>query len=412
MNSNALYYTRPCLEKLYSRLLSISGDPATPDLVFEETIFYPEGGGQPCDLGTIAGIPVLSVIEEDGRVVHRLSSPLPQEVFPGLSLELRLDGKRRRDHTEQHSGQHLLSATLLRLFSAPTRSFHLGPERSTIDIDCKELSECDQAEAEDVVNEAIATDYRFITHVCPPENLNSFALRRVPPKGEAVYHVVEIDGLDFTPCCGTHVRSTADLRLLLIMGAERYKGMTRVHFVAGDRAVRLARESVLASREASKILGCAPRETGAEVVRQAERLKTALSGRKAFLRAWANEKAGSVPLPGQLPEWPGPDGRGTGPTRIGRFVTIVLVDGDAEAALELAKSLAGNGRSALVASRTDLAVTSVSSGPGPDLDGLLGPPCGLFGGSGGGGAAFFRATFPSLASFDGFLSYLGKILQN
>lgn len=412
MNSNALYYSRPCLENLHSRLLSVSGEPARPDLVFEETIFYPEGGGQPCDLGTIAGIPVVSVVEEEGRVVHRLAAPLPRDISPGLTLEMRLDGRRRRDHTEQHSGQHLLSATLLRLFGAPTRSFHLGPERSTIDIDCKELPESDRAEAEKVINEAIAADYRIITHVCPPEDLNSFSLRRVPPKGEAVYHVVEIDGLDFTPCCGTHVRSTAELRLLLILGAERYKGMTRVHFVAGDRAVRLARESVLAARAAAKVLGCEPGEAGAEALRQAERLKAALSGRKAFLRAWAREKAEALPPSSQLPEWPGPGGRGTVPARMGQLLIVVLIDSDAEAALELAKSLAGQGRAALVASRADLSVTAVAPGPGAGLAELLGPPCAAAGGSGGGGPAFFRATFPSAASLDVFLANSGKKLQN
>lgn len=416
MNSDALYYARPGLERIKSRLLSVSGDPDHPDLVFEETIFYPEGGGQPCDLGTIGGIPVLSVLERGKEVVHHLSAPLPPGTVPGTVLELCLDGKRRRDHTEQHSGQHLLSATLLRLFGAPTRSFHLGPERSTIDIACEGLGEDDQEAVESAVNEAIAGDFRFITHVCPPEDIASFNLRRVPPAGESVYRVVEIDGLDFTPCCGTHARSTAELRLLLVLGTERYKGLLRVHFVVGERAVRLARESALAARQAGRILGCEPREAGTEALRLAERLKAAQTGRKALLRDWACEKAGAASSAGAVSPWRDACLRGTGPVAVGPFVCLVLPDKDAEAALEVAKALAEGGKAALVASGPDRTVTAMSPGPvdgsGAGLGQLLGPFSGQFGGNGGGGQGFFRATFPSIAAMGEFLGFLAKKLQN
>ena len=416
MNSNALYYVQPRLESISSRLLSVSGDPDHPDLVFEETVFYPEGGGQPCDLGTIGGIPVLSVSEQGKEVVHRLSAPLPPGTVPGTELRLCLDGKRRRDHTEQHSGQHLLSATLLRLFEAPTRSFHLGPERSTIDIACEGLGEDDQEAVETAVNEAIAEDFRIVTHVCPPEDIASFNLRRVPPAGEAVYRVVEIDGLDFTPCCGTHVGSTAELRLLLILGTEKYKGLLRVHFVVGERAVRLARESALAARQAGRILGCEARDAGAESLRQAERLKAALAGRKALLREWAKEKAGVALAPGRVPPWEEACLRGTVPGAVGPFVCLVLPEKDAEAALEVAKALAERGKAALVASGQDRTVTAMSPGPvagsAAGLGSLLGPACGQFGGNGGGGKGFFRATFPSMAAMGEFLGFLAKNLQN
>ena len=416
MNSNALYYLQPRLENISSRLLSISGDPDHPDLVFDETVFYPEGGGQPCDLGTIGGIPVLSVAERRNEVVHRLSAPLPPGTVPGSVVEMRLDGSRRRDHTEQHSGQHLLSATLLRLFGAPTRSFHLGPERSTIDIACSGMDEDDQTAAESAVNEAIADDYRIMTHVCPPEDIASFSLRRVPPAGESVYRVVEIDGLDYTPCCGTHAGSTAELRLLLVLGTEKYKGLFRVHFVVGDRAIRLARESALAARQAARVLGCEPREVGAESLRLSERLKSALAGKKALLRAWAGEMAGAILAPERISPWQEAFRKGTVPGVIGPFVAFVLPDKDAEAALEVAKALAEGGRAALVASGKDRTVTAMYPGPvggrGPGLGRLLGPYCGQFGGNGGGGQGFFRATFPSASEMGDFLDFLAEKLQN
>jgi alanyl-tRNA synthetase len=331
-------------------------------------------------------------------------------------LEMRLDGSRRRDHTEQHSGQHLLSATLLRLFDAPTRSFHLGPERSTIDIACSGLDEGDRATVESAVNDAIADDYRIITHVCPPEDLGSFRLRRVPPAGESVYRVVEIDGLDYTPCCGTHAGSTAELRLLLVLGTEKYKGLLRVHFVVGGRAVRLARESTLAARQAAGILGCEPRDLGIESARQSERLKAALAGKKALLRAWAGEIAGAILVPGRIRPWQDDFLRGAEPGVVGPFVAFVLPDKDAEAALEVSKALSERGKAALVASGKDRTVTAMSpgqaGGPEAGLGQLLGPWCVQFGGNGGGGKGFFRATFPSTAEMGDFLGFLAKKLQN
>lgn len=416
MNSNALYYVQPRRENLLSRLLSVSGDPARPDLVFDETVFYPEGGGQPCDLGTIGGIPVFSVTESGNEVVHRLAAPLAPGTVPGTMVEMCLDGNRRSDHTEQHSGQHLLSATLLRLFAAPTRSFHLGPERSTIDIASDGLGEDDLLAVESAVNDAIADDYRIITHICPPEDISSFNLRRIPPEGESVYRVVEIDGLDYTPCCGTHVRSTAELRLLLVLGMERYKGLFRIHFVVGNRAVRLARESALAARQASRILGCEPRDAGTETLRLSERLKAALAEKKALLRSWACEKAQSLLASDRISPWQESCLRGGLPGTIGPFVAVVLMDSSAEAALEVAKALAERGKASLVASGRDLTLTAMASGPdagpGPGLGQLLGPSCRQFGGIGGGGRDFFRATFPSIAEMGEFLCFLAEKLQN
>ena len=407
MNGKAFYYTRPGLETLDGRVLSVEGEPAAQALVFEETIFYPEGGGQPCDLGTVGGIPLVSVEESDHGVLHRLASPLPQPPVPGQVLSLRLDGKRRRDHTEQHSGQHLLSATFLRLLAAQTRSFHLGSERSTIDIDCLPPPEADLSAVEEAVNEAIAADYRILVHLCPPEDVAGFTLRRLPPKAETI-RIIEIDGIDFTPCCGTHARSTAELRLLLILGAEKYKGMTRVHFVVGERAVRQARISAKAAQEAGRILGCEAGAAGFEVSRQAERLKAAQSGRRGYLKAWAGLEAGII-LGSPVPSGPLPLGGATG---MDPLLVLDLADRDAEAALELAKALAGRGQASLVVSWPELTAIALSPAPGTGLDGLLGQACSRSGGSGGGGKAFFRAIFPNSAQLGGFLALVREIFQN
>jgi alanyl-tRNA synthetase len=392
MNREALYYARPGLERLGARLVAFVGEGGAKGLVLDDTIFYPEGGGQPCDLGTMEGLPLLSVTEEGGQVVHRLAVPLPGDWEPGRMLELRLDGPRRLEH----SAQHLLSATLLRLFGSPTTSFHLGPERCTIDIDCPALPAEDAAEAERAVNEAIGADYRIITHLCPPEDLADFPLRRRPPSGEAVLRVVEIDGLDFTPCCGTHVASTSALRLLIILGYEKYKGMTRVHFVAGGRAVALARSSAQVARDAARILGCPPQSVAVEVERQAGRLKEALAANKGLVRARATMEADI-----SVAKNPG-----TGP------IILEFRDRDAEAAVEAAKALAERGRVALVASHPDLTACAAAPGPEAGLGARLKPLSEEKGGKGGGGPAFFRASFPNSVYFGDFLGLARRNLQN
>jgi len=203
---------------------------------------------------------------------------------------------------------------------------------------------------------------------------------------------------------------------MLILGTEKYKGLFRVHFVVGGRAIRLARESTLAARQAARVFGCEPREAGAESLRQSERLKAALAGRKALLRAWAGEMVVAILAPGPISAWQEESCRGTVPGTIGPFVALVLPDKDAEAALEVAKALAERGKAALVASGQDRTVTAMAPGPtigsGAGLGQLLGSFCGQFGGNGGGGQGFFRATFPSIAAMGEFLGFLAKKLQN
>jgi alanyl-tRNA synthetase len=396
MDTKAFYYLKPELDRLDAGLLAVEGDPASPSLVLDGSIFFPEGGGQPCDLGSIAGVPLVSVTQEEGRVLHRLGAPLPEGLAPGDRLPLVLDAARRLDHSEQHTGQHLVSATLLRLYEAPTKSFHLGTERCTIDVDRPSLSADELAMAEEAINAAIFEDYRIVTHLCPPEDIASFPLRRVPPTDEAVVRVVEIDGLDFTPCCGTHLRSTGALRLVLLLGAEKYKGMTRVQFLAGGRAVRHARGAVGAVRDVARALGVGPETLAAEAERQAERLKNALAEVRGLLRERAAAEAEHL-----LAE------SGAGGPLVLRFD-----DRDAEAAVEAVKALAERGATALAASMPGLTVVAASNSPEAGLGRRLKPVSDALGGKGGGGPAFFRSTFDSPAAIGEFLEKAAEILRN
>lgn len=279
-----LYYSHPDLDEAEAVLLDAAAGGR--ELVLDRTIFYPEGGGQPCDLGSIEGLDLESVLENSGTIIHRLAAPLLAP--PGTRLKLVLDRGRRRDHTVQHSAQHLLSGFLYKNHGIATISFHLGVERSTIDVDASAFPESliDEVEAE--VNGAIAEARPYVLHLCPPEDVDSLPLRRRPPGEEKILRIWEISGLDFSPCCGTHVVSAAELRIFKIHAADRYKGKTRIHFCAGDRALEDYRRLHRSVAAACRVLSTPPEALaeGAErLVRKsreasakADRLLSALVG--------------------------------------------------------------------------------------------------------------------------------------
>ncbi|MGE0712461.1 MAG: DHHA1 domain-containing protein, partial [Planctomycetota bacterium] len=211
---------------------------------------YPEGGGQPCDRGVLDGEAVVEVAEEGEVVVHLLASAAAAGWTPGREVAGEVDLARRQDHAQQHSGQHLLSALLLRE-GIETLSFHLGAEESTIDVASERLDAALVAAVERAVNARIRDCLPVTAERHPPAAAAAAAaaLRKPPeekallsPRGLRVVRIGGPEAVDTDACCGTHVGSTGELGLLLVLGWERgRKGQTRVRFVAGERALRAVR---------------------------------------------------------------------------------------------------------------------------------------------------------------------------
>lgn len=200
-------------------------------VVLNQTCFYPASGGQPSDGGTLGGAPVLDVrAEPDGTVVHVVGSPLTGTVIG------QVDWSRRLDHMEQHTGQHLLSAAFVHLFQAETLSWHLGAEASTVDVGMESLDAAQVEELELTCNRLIRAGLPVHIHLCAPEEAQKLPLRKPPPVSGPI-RVVEIEGYDWSPCGGTHLRSIGELGLLKIKAWERYKQAVRVTFLAGQRAL-------------------------------------------------------------------------------------------------------------------------------------------------------------------------------
>jgi len=364
-------------------------------VILDKTIFYPDGGGQPADRGTINGVPILDVREKDGEIFHTVSAEGAERLEPGKA-ELILDIRRRRDHTQLHTGQHLLSGTLLRMTGAPTVSMHMGEETCTIDVNTAEIKDEALIAVEDAVADAIEENHPVIVHQCPPEDISSFKLRKVPPVGEEVIRVVEIEGHDIIACCGTHLKSTAEIGLLRILGAEKYKGMIRIAFLAGRRLLLdsrlLWRNAVIASRALSVPVG----EIGngvlgfvgksAEIERRLKAFTEALTRDKAEALV---QKAASAAVYSKLPP----------------IIVESYANEDINEVLNIGK-IAHKKIQAIfmLASGQDNKIAAYSSVEGFDLRAFIKNAFEAHGGKGGGSNTFFQGSFTDKKAMEGFLA--------
>jgi alanyl-tRNA synthetase len=227
-------------------------------VVLDQTAFYPTSGGQVHDTGRFiledtSEVPVIEVADEEmGRVFHYANfMAWPPAV--GTPVRGCIDPERRRDHMQQHSGQHVLSAAFIRLFNTPTVSFHMGAESCTIDLETNGLSSSQAEKAERLANEILLEDRPVTIRFVPLEEARQLGLRKLPPKQKADLRLIDIADFDLTACGGTHVRSTGQIGTILLRKIEKAKQGVRVEFICGIRAVATARKDYTALAEAAGI---------------------------------------------------------------------------------------------------------------------------------------------------------------
>ncbi len=300
------------------------------EVALDRTCFYPTGGGQPADQGTLGGLPVLDVHEESGQVWHLLPEAPPEATLAG-----EIDWARRFDHMQQHSGQHLLSAIALERLGAQTVSFHLGTAVATIDLDAAEIAPAAALALEDETNRLVLEDIPVRAYFVAPEDVHRLHLRKLPTKGERT-RIVEVVGVDLSPCGGTHVRATGQIGAVKLRRLERYKGGTRVEFLCGWRALRDYQWKHDALSALARDLSVADRETEAAVRRalaaekeaqhQVEQLRAQLVGHEAAaMRAAAARAAGPAIVARALPGWPAADVKRLAATLAGEPGVVALL---------------------------------------------------------------------------------------
>ncbi|HEY3400224.1 MAG TPA: alanyl-tRNA editing protein [Geothrix sp.] len=227
------YERDPFATSLETRILRCGEDKGRPFTVLEDTVFYPEGGGQPCDLGTLNGAAVLDVQKRDGEIRHYLAAPLAE----GL-VSLKLDWPRRFDHMQQHTGQHLLTAVAQDQFQWATTAFHLGGTVCDIELDATSISLREM----EVLEEAVAIEIRAHREVTArwvsAEAYGQEAVRSrgLPDGHTGDIRLVQIAGVDLNTCGGTHLHHTGEIEALKLLGTESIRGGTRLSYVAGRRA--------------------------------------------------------------------------------------------------------------------------------------------------------------------------------
>jgi alanyl-tRNA synthetase len=243
------------------RSLQLDGHPA---VVLDQTAFYPTSGGQPFDTGTLNGVAVVDVVEQDdGEIAHVLSGELADEHVQG-----QVDGARRIDHMQQHSGQHVLSQAFVAVANLDTISVHIGAGDCTLDLPTTRLTAEVIERAEDKANQIVFDDLPLIVRELSDAEVAMLPLRK-PPAVSGRIRIVEVQDFDWSACGGTHVNRSGQIGLIKVTHAEKRGDTTRVYFRCGWRALADYRE--LSGITASLVDGF--RMSRAELLPTIERLR-------------------------------------------------------------------------------------------------------------------------------------------
>lgn len=265
-STRRLYYDDATLDCFSATVMAIAKDGRV--VYLDRTAFYPTSGGQPHDVGTLADVPVVDVVDEAAHVAHHLAEPLGLPV--GAMVVGQVDMSRRVDHMQQHTAQHLLSALLTDEYGWPTVSVHFGDDYSTIDVACTAgIAHELLAEIEHRAN-ALALGNHSVT-VSYEEAATATGLRKASDR-DGTLRIVTIEGLDRSACGGTHVARTGEIGAILLRRAERTRGHTRLEFLAGYRAVNRARLDAEWLARAARPLSATPSDLPTLVEQQQLRL--------------------------------------------------------------------------------------------------------------------------------------------
>ncbi|WP_186673661.1 alanine--tRNA ligase-related protein [Sporosarcina sp. BP05] len=263
MLKDRLYYADAYCKSFTSQIIKAAQDAeGNHYVVLDNTAFYPTGGGQPHDLGTLNGIAVLNVEEVEDEIRHTLAGSL------GSSTDVDgvIDWERRFNHMQQHAGQHILSAAFVELFDFPTVSFHLGKEIVSIDLDVENVSseQLDTVEklANDIILENRLIEIKWVTE----DELHHYPLRKQLAVTDEIRLVI-IPDFDYNGCGGTHPSETGQVSALKILSTEKHRGKVRVHFVCGGRVLQQLQRKNQELAETSRLVS-APDDGVADAVQK------------------------------------------------------------------------------------------------------------------------------------------------
>ena len=296
METEKLYYQDPYLTTFTAMVLTCEPAKTGFLVTLDRTAFYPEGGGQPADHGTLGAAAVTDVHEKDGVIFHTCDAP----VETGAAVEGSIDWPRRFDHMQQHSGEHILSGLLCSLYDCDNVGFHLGADTVTIDYN-RELTWEQVLEAERRANETIWADTPVEITFPSPEALEQLHYRSKKELTGQV-RIVTFPGADCCACCGTHVRRAGEVGLIKVLSCQKFREGVRMEILCGQRAYRYLSQVYDQDHAVAQLLSVKPQDTLAAVERQnaeltaAKQRMTELEDQLFSLRAQALTGLGDVLL--------------------------------------------------------------------------------------------------------------------
>ena len=370
-----LYETDPYQREFSAAVAACRPDENQPgcfETALDQTAFYPEGGGQPCDLGLLGGESVLAVrIDGEGVVWHRTARPLQ----PGQTVQGAIDWARRFDLMQQHTGEHILSGTLHRMFGAENVGFHIGSPWVRMDMSLP-LTAAQLAEAEQAANRTVQADGAVRCWYPAPGELAALDYRSKKELSGPV-RLVDAGGADLCACCGTHVSAAGQVGVIQIVSAQNYKGGVRLAVACGMRAAAEL-HALRADAQAAGALLSVPAGQLAGAARRLLDAQAALKQRASALQNSLADALAAAAQPGsvQVVFLDGPDGDGL------RRISLAV----AARTGALCAALAPGGQGLAYA---------LAAGQNGDVRTLCRQLNARFGGRGGGKAGFCQGSLPA-----------------
>ena len=294
MQTRKLFYEDSHRKEFSAVVLTCTPVEKGYEVILDATAFYPEGGGQAADTGTLNGVRVQDTRERGETVVHLCDSPLE----PGTMVEGRIDWENRFARMQQHSGEHIVSGIIHRRYGYHNTGFHMGADVITIDFDGV-IPEEALAEIEAEANGAVWANLPLRTWYPSPEELPNVHYRTKKALPWPV-RIVEVPGFDTCACCGTHVSATGEIGIVKLFSAVNFRGGTRIEMACGEQAMKVLNRTYAQNKLVSQAFSAKIFETGAAAQRmndQLAALKFQLTGlqRTLFsLTAAGYQDAGNV----------------------------------------------------------------------------------------------------------------------
>jgi alanyl-tRNA synthetase len=373
-STERLYYQDSHLIEFDARVVDkterVSGWTA---VTLDRTAFYPTGGGQPSDTGTLDKSRVVECIDDgENGVLHVIQGEAPEV---GKIVMGRIDWPRRLDHIQQHTGQHILSQAFVKLFNAPTHAFRVLDESCEIDVELKNPGTEIIERAVELANNVIWEDRDIAVRNVSAEEASSLPLRKEPSR-EGDLRLIEIEGFDLTPCGGTHAHHTGEVGMIAVRHWERAKGLTRIEFVAGVRALSDYRCANRTAREVASLFSGARDDAAKLAARMVEENKDLHRRLRALEEVAARSEAEELV-----------DG-GTVSVSGVTVITHIFDNRDAESLKRVALALVDHPKTiALLGSRDKQAARLVfakSADAQGDMNALMRESCAVLNGRGGG----------------------------